>query len=372
MTDISPTTNGREIRATRAFELENKLKTTKTNIGSGFLEIGKILKEVRDNQYYTELGYQSVAEWFSSPDVSISPSWAWHFISIYETFVLKHKITIERLSGIDYTKLQDITKVVGEHPEQVDEWIEKARSLRRIDLKRELQELRVQTNLEEYKKTIPTKTTAVAQTYKSGDLQLAESWIAVGDWLENMRRITKESVDCIITTPPILVTKEEASLRDESEKFTVVDDYSKARGFYYDMLTEMDRVLTNDRSIFIFGNLHNIFTIGDILKDMKYTILRDIIWFKQRVDVHYNPFNLIKSHETILWARKGSTHTNNITDVEKDVWEISKKRAIIDKLVNISTYPKQLVFDPFLEDETLMDYVNMLDRRFIGIKRATG
>lgn len=151
----------------------------------------------------------------------------------------------------------------------------------------------------------------------------------------------------------------------------MLNKHSKNKGFYYGLIAEMNRILTDNGSVFIFGNTDNIFTIGDILLDLDFTIVRDIIWFKQRIDIKDDPFKLLKSHETIIWATKGdlNTYVNNITDVEKDVWEISKKNILVARFVEIGTYPKQLVYDPFLDDDSIMDLVNSLDRRFIGNKK---
>lgn len=130
-----------EKRANVAFELENKVKELKTKVGTSFLELGKTLKEIRDNQYYLDLGFESITQWLSSPDVSISPTWAWHFISVYEVLILERKLTTSSVLATDYNKLHQIVPVLRNNPsENAEEWLEKARSLRVVDLKREIQE----------------------------------------------------------------------------------------------------------------------------------------------------------------------------------------------------------------------------------------
>lgn len=74
-------------RGELAFKLEQEAIQLKNRIGTDFLEMGRILKEIRDNGYYVELGYSKITEWLS--ERSISPSWAWTFIDIYETLVLE-------------------------------------------------------------------------------------------------------------------------------------------------------------------------------------------------------------------------------------------------------------------------------------------
>lgn len=346
-------------RADLAYKLENELRDTKKRLGTGFIEIGRILREIRDNGYYVELGYETITDWLSSPDVSITPAWAYHFIAIYETFILEHKIKMDDLAGIDYTKLRDIVPVVRENPKKIEEWIDKARELRRIDLRRELQEFKVKREAKLHEKV----------TAEQKPLQQAIATLTRGNWLDESHVIEQNSVDCIITTPPIVVTKREYNERNGLDGAITVDDYAMVRTYYEKMVDEFCRVLADNRSMFIRGNMHNIFLIADILRQRGLMILRDIIWFKRRVKVQHNPFNLIKSHETILWVRKGMTHTNNLTEIERDVWEMANWEVMFGRFVEIATYEKQLVYDPFVENDGIMDIVNGLERRFIGNKK---
>ena len=134
--DIKPT----EERATVAFKLEKKVKDLKYGVGQNFLEMGRLLKEIRDNQYYKDLGYDTVSEWLSSPDISINPRWAWDFISVHEIFVEKHGLAPASVLEADYSKLHDIIPIVRKDPDKVEEWLDKATNLRRVDLRREIDE----------------------------------------------------------------------------------------------------------------------------------------------------------------------------------------------------------------------------------------
>lgn len=131
-------------RAEVAFSLEQHIKDLKIQLGHNFLNIGKTLKEIRDNEYYRELGYESISEWLNSPDISISARWAWDFIAIYEVFILEHKVDPQMVLETDYSKLHQILPLVRNETEnsKVEAWLEKAKNLRRIDLTREINEYR--------------------------------------------------------------------------------------------------------------------------------------------------------------------------------------------------------------------------------------
>lgn len=129
-------------RSETAFKLEQEVKGIRHKVGESFLELGRLLKEFRDNAYYKDLNYDTMTDWLSSPDISISIGWAWNFISVYEIFILEHGLSPARVLGADYSKLQEIIPIVRKAPDSAEEWLEKATDLRRVDLRREIQEFK--------------------------------------------------------------------------------------------------------------------------------------------------------------------------------------------------------------------------------------
>ena len=125
-------------RGETAYQLEKQIIETKESIGNSFIKLGQLLKEVRDRNYYRELGYSKFSEYLSSPEIGISRSWAYDFIKIYEVLILKHKVPHAELIGVDYTKLRQILPVVERQPEEAEVWVEMAKNLRRVDLQREI------------------------------------------------------------------------------------------------------------------------------------------------------------------------------------------------------------------------------------------
>ena len=134
-------------RGQAAFDLEQKIKKVKYSLGYNFLEMGKYLKEVRDNEYFVELGFDSMSQWLQ--EISISSSWAWTFMDIYDIFVVKNHISQEKILEVDYTKLSQIVPVIKQNPEDAEKWLEVAGSMRRIDLQREIREARLEKQKQE-------------------------------------------------------------------------------------------------------------------------------------------------------------------------------------------------------------------------------
>lgn len=145
MTDALATPTASELsRGEYAAQLETKVIRLKQGVGLNFLELGRLLCEVKEEEYFKELGFETITEWLSSPDVSISPGWAWNFIGLYDTYIRKAKLQPADIQTIDYTKLQMITPVVKRHPDKLDELLTKAATLRRVDLKRDLRQFKAE------------------------------------------------------------------------------------------------------------------------------------------------------------------------------------------------------------------------------------
>jgi len=355
-------------RAEAAYELEQSFRNFKIQAGNCFIQMGKILKTIRDNDLYVELGYDSIIDWFSSPDVSVTPSWAWAFISIYETFVIQYGYTEEQIADIDYTKLKDITTLVKENPDSADEWLEKARVLRRIDLRKEIRLHRITERDQRLIEAEKETSDEVKKKIK----------IVQGDTLEKLRELEDESISSVLTSPPYIIPESEKEYRQDNDSFSVVENYDSVVSFHRDWLTEIKRVLKPEGAVFIMGTFNNIFTIGHLLQDMGFTIIRDIIWKKPNPSLKHNIFSLIKAHEIILWARKGKEHINNIVEVENDVWELEsrsfyehhteKPPVLLDKLIEMGTTSEDIILDPFMGDGSVAVASYKANRNYIGIE----
>ena len=117
----------------------------KQQIGKSFWEFGLELKAIRDRQLYLAGDYDTFEQYLGSPEVSIDRSTAYDWIGIVETFSALY-VEPSDIADIEWSKLRKIRRVVIRNPEQVQEWLSKARVLSRSDLSKELMEYRGQRN----------------------------------------------------------------------------------------------------------------------------------------------------------------------------------------------------------------------------------
>lgn len=121
--------------ARKGFALHEKLIALKRSIGLHFLEVGKVLHEIREGGYWQNMEHSWEA-YCLSPEVSISPSHARNLIRIYRRFVLELGVKEDDLADIDPRKLTAIIPTVSK--ENAEDLLSSARTLSRMDLTRQL------------------------------------------------------------------------------------------------------------------------------------------------------------------------------------------------------------------------------------------
>jgi hypothetical protein len=114
-----------------------QIKTMKINLCKNYILMGRALKENKDKLYWKELQYRSFQAFLGSPEVSVQPAFAYRLIAIYTKFCEQLKVKQELLEEIDMDKLYMITGLVNN--KNIDEYLAKAKSLSRSDLRSEIQ-----------------------------------------------------------------------------------------------------------------------------------------------------------------------------------------------------------------------------------------
>ena len=230
--------------------------------------------------------------------------------------------------------------------------------------------------------------------------------IIEGDTIKNLKRLPDESIDFIFADPPYYMQTEGELLRVDGTKFKGVEDkWDKFKDFKdYDDFTkkwlkECKRVLKKDATIAVIGSFQNIYRVGNIMQDLGYWILNDIIWKKTNPVPNFSGKRFCNSHETILWCSKNKKskitfnyktmkYLNNEKQ-EKSIWEISlctgnerlkdkngnklhssqKPEKLLYKLLISATKPKDIILDPFFGTGTTGAVAKEIGRNYIGIEK---
>jgi len=209
-------------------------------------------------------------------------------------------------------------------------------------------------------------------------------------------------MDLIITDPPFGIKFDGKSGVYNRKSSKVMDGYveipqKEYRQFSEDWIKEAYRILKPNGSIYIFSGFNNL---EDVLRGVRlagFTVVNHIIWKYQFGVNCQNKY--VTSHYTIIYAvknpKKKTFNTNcrfskyaktengnsaRYRDVE-DVWTINREFSfkgdktptklpseIVKKILQYSSNPGDLVFDPFLGSGQVILTARKMNRNYMGIE----
>jgi site-specific DNA-methyltransferase (adenine-specific)/modification methylase len=130
-----------------------------------------------------------------------------------------------------------------------------------------------------------------------------------GDCIEELKKLSANSVDLIFADPPYNMQLENALYRPNNTKVDGVDDeWDKFASFAdYDnfctaWLKECGRILKDTGTIWIIGSYHNIFRVGNIMLNLGFWILNDVTWYKTNPMPNFLGTRFTNATETLLWC----------------------------------------------------------------------
>ena len=223
--------------------------------------------------------------------------------------------------------------------------------------------------------------------------------LILGDSLEELKKIKKNSIDMIFADPPYFLSGDGISCSGGKMVSVNKGAWDKKIGieekhqFNREWIRLCYNVLKDEGTIWISGTLHNIYSIGMALEQEGFKIINNITWKKLNPPPNISCRYFVHSTETILWAKKDikkAKHKFNYQLMKelnggkqaKDVWESSltkqsekkcgkhptqKPMVILEKLILASTDEGDLILDPFNGSGTTGIVANRLRRKYIGI-----
>ena len=228
-----------------------------------------------------------------------------------------------------------------------------------------------------------------------------------GDCIEQLKSLPSASVDLVFADPPYNLQLEGALNRpDQSLVDAVDDDWDKFSSFAdYDAftkawLTEAQRVMKPNATLWVIGSYHNIFRVGAIMQDLGFWILNDVIWRKANPMPNFRGRRFTNAHETMIWASRNAASksytfhydalkaANEDTQVRSDwylplctggerlkdskgskVHPTQKPEQLLARVILSSSNPGDVILDPFFGTGTTGATAKRLGRHFVGIER---
>ena len=227
-----------------------------------------------------------------------------------------------------------------------------------------------------------------------------------GNSTDIMMSFPDNSIDMIFADPPYnLQLKNELSRPDSSKVNGVTEEWDSFKSFKeYDQftetwMTEAKRILKPEGTIWVIGSYHNIFRVGNIMQNLGYWILNDIIWYKSNPMPNFKGTRFTNAHETIIWASKNHDSKYNFNYQamkslnegiqmrsdwhlpicsgnerlkDKDgnkIHSTQKPEALLYRVLLSSSKKNDIILDPFFGTGTTGAVAKKLGRNFIGIER---
>ena len=224
----------------------------------------------------------------------------------------------------------------------------------------------------------------------------------MGDALQLLKKVKDDFFDMVFADPPYFLSNNgitchagkmvsvNKGIWDKKETFDEVHEFNLA------WLSECQRILKPNGTIWVSGTSHNIFSIGFAMQTLGFKILNDIAWYKINPPPNLACRYFTHSTETILWARKNpkSKHYFNYEEMKRigdpspgkqmqSLWRIpppgkwekryskhptQKPEALLERIVLASTKNGELVLDPFMGSGTTGVVCARLKRAFIGFE----
>lgn len=236
--------------------------------------------------------------------------------------------------------------------------------------------------------------------------KISTDQIILGDCVENLKKLPKESVDCIFADPPYNLQLGGDLHRPNNSKVDAVDnDWDQFESlkaydeFTREWLSAARATLTPDGSIWVIGSYHNIFRLGYILQDLGFWVLNDIIWRKSNPMPNFRGRRFTNAHETMIWAGKSKdskyyfnydamkslnedlqmrsdwylplcTGEERLKDADgKKAHPTQKPESLLYRVLLSSTRKGDTVLDPFFGTGTTGAVAKKLGRHYIGLER---
>jgi site-specific DNA-methyltransferase (adenine-specific) len=187
----------------------------------------------------------------------------------------------------------------------------------------------------------------------------ADVRIDVADCFDFLASLDDGSVDCVITDPAYSGMNQhmafgkgrivgEYSNADNEKWFTEFQDDPDT---FLRLLHELDRVLRDDRHLYIMFDSFSLLSLGHLMRDV-FNVKNLIVWDKVNLGMgHY----FRRRHETIVFACKGKRRLSrrDLTDVwsvkriHKADYPTQKPVELFSKMLEGSVEPGMTVCDPF-------------------------
>jgi len=217
-----------------------------------------------------------------------------------------------------------------------------------------------------------------------GEFQVNQ--IYVGDCLELMKKIPRETVDLIITDPPFAIEFKGRRANYHRKAENVLEGYNEIpKEEYYDFslrwMKEAYRVLKRTGSMYVFSGWTNLKDVLNALDEAGFITVNHLIWKyqfgvftrKKFVTSHYHILLVVKDRKMYKF-NKIEHYPEDVIVMNREYWTNKVKTPnklpleLVKKLILFSSDEGDLVLDPFIGSGTVAVASKITNRRYLGFE----
>ncbi|MBQ7155080.1 MAG: site-specific DNA-methyltransferase [Synergistaceae bacterium] len=215
--------------------------------------------------------------------------------------------------------------------------------------------------------------------------------IICGDAVQEMRKLPDESIDLVVTSPPYNLKNSTGNGMKDGRGgkwsnaaliggYSTYDDnmpYDEYVQWQRECLTEMMRVIHEDGAVFY----NHKWRVQDGLIQDRHEIVegfpvRQIIIWKRKGGINFNPGYFLPTYEVIYLIAKPGFRLVKGANALGDVWEFPQEMknkhpapfpvALVERIISSTT--ARIILDPFMGSGSTAVAAKKLGRDFVGIE----
>jgi len=145
-----------------AFELHQKILELKEQMGVRFLTMGKLLKELKDNEYFKVLGYETFTSYVINSEIGFKRSTAFGYIELYKWFIERLGFSVQRIGHLSLNEMNRVLSILKKELNESEKYpfkqlkarskelISEVKDLRPVDFKKKYKDEKKQEGFEDY------------------------------------------------------------------------------------------------------------------------------------------------------------------------------------------------------------------------------
>ncbi len=206
------------------------------------------------------------------------------------------------------------------------------------------------------------------------------------DCIEGMKKMPAGCVDLVLTDPPFAIGFQKAGGQYNRKSANVLQGYNEIeREKYFEFtltwLTECNRILKGDGSMFLISGWSNLRDVLNAVEEVGLHTVNHLIWKyqfgvftkKKFVTSHYHVLFLAKNKKSYTF-NKIDHYPEDVFFIKRDYWTNKVKtptrlpEALVDKLILYGSNAGDVVLDPFIGSGTTAACAKKLTRRYTGFE----